>query len=165
MGLLRSIAVHGLVPSGLVVGQLREFINELIATTAEVIGARFGEVGFEALEEVFRRLGEGVAGRLREQLSLEPSVAGAADAWRVLGSLLGAKMDVHWQSGRVAEFTHSHCPQYEAFVQHGRLYCDSTCIPFVGSVATGVAPPVRVRVSRHADSEGLCIKAIEEPGV
>ncbi len=131
-----------------------------MAETARVLDERFGSAGLEAFAEVFRRLGDEDAHALTKMLGLGTTIRDAVDAWLVIGNLMGASMTVTWLSPSHAETRHPYCPQYEAFKKHGRLYCDSVCIPYVQSVAEGIAPGIRLEVTTPADMDHTCSKAL-----
>jgi hypothetical protein len=160
MGLMRKAATSGFIPGWVKVSELQNMIVRLITEATNVLDERFGIEGLEAVSEIFRRLGREDTRALREKLSLGASVKDAMDAWRVLASIMGAKMHVRWVSETRAEADHSFCPQYESFKKHGEIYCEHACLPYVGAVGEGIGEGVKMEVVRQADDEAECTKAL-----
>ena len=131
-----------------------------MTTTAIVMEERFGQDGLDALSVIFRRLGEEDAEALRERLDLGDTLKDALDAWRVIGHVMGAKMKTRWIDDNRVETDHPFCPQYNAFKDKGKLYCEAVCWPYVEAVAVGITKGARMEVPRPADSETTCTKAI-----
>lgn len=160
MGLMRTAAVKGMIPSGNKVTELRNNLMRLMTTTAVVMEERFGQEGLDALAEVFRRLGTEDAEALKARLGLGSTLKDALDAWIVIGHVMGSKIETNWVSENRVETDHPFCPQHSAFMRSGKLYCESVCYPYVEAVATGIASNSRMEVTKPATSEKACTKAI-----
>ncbi len=160
MGMMRTAATRGIIPAWMKVSELRNMSIRLITETMSVLDERFGTEGLEAASEIFRRLGRQDAQALRMRLSLGGSLKDAMDSWLVLANIMGAKMHVRWVSEIRAEADHSFCPQYESFKEHGKIYCEHACLPYVGAVGEDVGEGVRMELVRPADMENECIKAL-----
>ena len=160
MGIMRTAAVKGLIPAGNKVSELRANIIHLINETALVLDEKLGEAGLDVLSEVFRRLGAQDAKAMKERLSLGDEIKDSADAWSVIGKILGSKMNARWISEDRVEFDHLYCPQYEEFLKTNRFYCEKVCLPYVEAIAEGISPNVKMEVVKPADEESACIKAI-----
>lgn len=161
MGIMKKAAVRGIIPSGNKVSELRDNLMRLITEMSIVLEERFGEEGLQAVSEIFRRLGEQDAVTMKGRLGFGESVQDAYDAWAVIGHIMGSKMVPHWVSDNRVEVDHTLCPQYNSFMERGKLYCQYACLPYVGSVAEGVAPKVQMDVVRAADGKSPCTKALE----
>lgn len=159
-GLMRKAATKGIIPARMKVSELRSVIIRLITESTNVLDERFGNEGLEAVSEMFRRLGREDAQALRERLSLGNSVNDAMDSWLALGNTLGSKMHVRWVSETRVEADHSFCPQYESFKEHGKLYCEHACWPYVGAVGEGIGEGVSMEIVGPADDETECTKAL-----
>ncbi len=160
MGIMRTAATKGIIPAGNKVSELRSNLTRLMSTMAEVLDERFGKEGLNAISEIFRRLGAQDASAMKERLGLGSSLKDAVDAWIVIGHVMGAKMKTNWTSENKVETTHPYCPQYEEFKKDGKLYCESVCLPYVGAVAEGIAPEIKMEVVRAANGDDTCIKAL-----
>ncbi|NWF97242.1 MAG: hypothetical protein HXY34_13980 [Candidatus Thorarchaeota archaeon] len=160
MGLMRSAAVKGLIPAGSKVTELRQNLIRLMSEMSTVLDERLGAQGLEAISEVFRRLGSQDAKTMSERLGLGSTLRDAVDAWLVIGHVMGARMVPKWVSKNRVETTHPFCPQYESFKARGKLYCGAVCLPYVGAVAEGICPGIRMEVVRPADENGTCVKAL-----
>ncbi|MFW9848438.1 MAG: hypothetical protein ACFFF4_04815 [Candidatus Thorarchaeota archaeon] len=160
MGLMRTAAVKGMIPPGNKVSELRNNLMRLMTTMAVVMEERFGKDGLDAVAETFRRLGTEDADTLKDRLDLGETLKDAEDAWMVIGHIMGSKMVSKWIDENRVEFSHPFCPQYQAFKEYGKLYCESVCWPYVESVAVGIAKGARMEITRSADSKGPCTKAI-----
>jgi hypothetical protein len=160
MGIMRTAAVKGLIPPGYKVNELRSNIVRLINETAIVLEEELGEPGLDALSDVFRRLGFQDAKAMKERLRLGKKIADSADAWSIIGNILGSKMRANWTSEDRVEFEHLYCPQYEEFLKTNRIYCEKVCLPYVKAIAEGVSPEVKMEIIKAADEESTCIKAI-----
>jgi hypothetical protein len=160
MGIMRTAAVKGLIPAGNKVSELRGNIIHLINEAALVLDEKLGEPGLEALSEVFRRLGHQDAKAMKERLGLGDGVKDSADAWSIIGHILGSKMEARWISEDRVEFDHLYCPQYEEFLKTNKMYCETVCLPYVEAIAEGISPDVKMEVVKTADEKSACIKAI-----
>lgn len=160
MGIMRTAAVKGIIPAGNKVAELRSNIVRLINETALVLEERLGEEGLDALSEIFKRLGLQDAKDMKDRLGLGNGIHDSADAWSIIGNILGSKMKAHWISEDRAEFEHLFCPQYEEFLKTNRFYCENVCLPYVEAIAEGISPDVKMEVIKPADNESACIKAI-----
>ncbi|TFF91205.1 hypothetical protein EU545_05090 [Candidatus Thorarchaeota archaeon] len=160
MGIMKAAAVRGLIPAGNKVNELRDNLTRLMAEMGVVLEERFGQEGLDAISEIFRRLGEEDAKNMRERLGLGDTLSDAVDAWKVVGHVMGAKMEAQEISPDRVETTHPFCPQYEAFKDVGKLYCESVCLPYVRAIGEGIGKGVRMEVVRPADEESTCIKAL-----
>jgi hypothetical protein len=160
MGIMRTAAVKGLIPAGNKVTELRNNIIHLINETAIVLEEKLGEAGLDALSEVFKRLGFQDAKAMKERLGLGDTIQDSADAWSIIGHILGSKMNARWISEDRVEFDHLYCPQHEEFLKTNRIYCEKVCLPYVEAIAEGVSPDVKMEVVKMADTESTCIKAI-----
>ena len=160
MGIMKTVAVKGLIPPGNKVSELRQNIYNLMVTTPLVLEEKLGQEGLDALVEVFHRLGEHDAKAMKERLGFENSLQDSADAWKVIGHILGSKMRDEWISESRVEFHHDYCPQFEAFQESGHFYCSTVCLPYMESIASGISPSVRMEVVRDPDQHGPCVKAL-----
>ena len=161
MGLMKTAAVKGIIPSGNKVSELRSNLLRLIAETPLVLEERFGKEGLKAVSEIFRRLGEEDGKTMSARLGFGDSLQDSVDAWKVIGHIMGAKMEIEMQCDDRAVATHSFCPQYELFKEQGKLhYCEYACWPYVSKIAEGIAPGVTMEIVREADKEHACTKAL-----
>jgi hypothetical protein len=160
MGVMKAAAVRGLIPPGNKVSELRANLTRLMAQMGSVLEERFGQEGLDAIAEIFRRLGEQDAKNMKERLGLGDSLSDAVDAWKVVGHVMGAKMEAHEVSPDHVETVHPFCPQYEAFNDVGKLYCESVCLPYVRAIGEGIGEGVKMEVVRPADADSTCIKAL-----
>ncbi len=160
MGLARTAAIRGIIPSGNKVRELRDNLVRLMSASAVVMDERFGEAGLEAVSEVFRRLGQEDAKSIKERLGLGNTLKDALDAWRVIGHVMGAHMETKWISDKRVETTYPFCPRHRAFVKSGKLYCEAVCYPYVEAVAVGIADSIRMEVPKPADMSSACTKAM-----
>lgn len=160
MGLTRAAAVQGIIPPGNKVRELRDNLMRLMSATAVVMDERFGEAGLEAVSEVFRRLGQEDAKSIKEKLGLGNTLKDALDAWKVIGHIMGSRMETRWMSDKRVETNHPFCPQHQAFVKSGKLYCEAVCYPYVEGVAVGIADNIRMEVPKPADMSSACTKAL-----
>ncbi|TFG34383.1 hypothetical protein EU527_03490 [Candidatus Thorarchaeota archaeon] len=163
MGIMKTAAVKGMIPAGNKVGELRSNILRLINETAVVLEERFGAAGLEAVEEIFRRLGENDADLMKERLGFGDTLKDSLDAWLVIGHILGSKMEPKWVSEKRVEVRHSYCPQHEEFMKHGKLFCTQACLPYVGAIGEKIGKDVKMDVVHAADENGPCIKALSIP--
>lgn len=163
MGIMKTAAVKGLIPAGNKVGELRSNILRLINETSVILDERFGPAGLEAIEEIFRRLGENDAKLMKERLGFGDTLKDALDAWLVIGHILGSRMETNWISEKRVEVSHSYCPQHEEFMKHGKLYCTQACLPYVGAIGETIGKDVKMDVVRAANEKGTCIKALSIP--
>jgi len=159
MGFMKTAAVKGIIPSGNKVGELRSNLMRLMTEMSIVLEERFGSEGLEAVSEIFRRLGEDDAKAMRDRLGFGDTLKDAHDAWMVIGHVMGSKMKAEWVSENRVEFHHLYCPQYDAFKERGKLYCDSVCLPYVSAVGT-IGKGVVTDVVKAADEDGPCIKRL-----
>ncbi len=164
MGIMRTVAAKGLIPAGNKVDELRGNITRLITNLCVVLEERLGQEGLEILSETFRQLGEEDASAMKVRLGLDDTLDAAADAWKIMGHILGVRMVDRRVSDGEIEFSHPFCPQYKAFREVGKIYCEHACLPYVGALATTVAPSVKMRVVRAADSDGTCVKSLITTG-
>ncbi|MHA2204753.1 MAG: hypothetical protein ACXABC_02745 [Candidatus Thorarchaeota archaeon] len=160
MGIMKTAAVKGIIPSGNKVRELRDNLMRLMTATATVMEERFGEVGLEAVSEVFRQLGEEDAIALKERLGLGATLKYALDAWLVIGHIMGSKIETRWVSDNRVETDHPFCPQHAAFLKTGKLYCESVCYPYVKAVGAGIGSGVRMEIVRPANDKSACTKAL-----
>jgi hypothetical protein len=159
MGIMKTAAVKGMIPAGNKVGELRSNLMRLMTEMPIVLEERFGAEGLEAVAEIFKRLGEEDAKAMKERLGFSNTLQDAHDAWIVIGHIMGSKMKVEWISDKRVEFHHLYCPQYEAFKERGKLYCDSVCLPYVSAVGA-IGEGVVTDVVKPADDDGPCIKGL-----
>jgi hypothetical protein len=157
---MRTAAVKGIIPAGNKVKELRDNLMRLMTTMAIVMEERFGPEGLDAVSEVFQRLGSEDAQAMKARLDLGDTLKDAEDAWMVIGHVMGSKMVPTWIDDNRVEFNHPFCPQYEAFKNKGKLYCEAVCWPYVEAVAVGIAKGAKMEVTRPADSESACKKEI-----
>lgn len=160
MGLMKTAAVKGIIPSGNKVGELRSNLVRLITEMPIVLEERFGAEGIKAVAEIFKRLGEQDAKAMKERLGLGDALKDSVDAWVVIGHVMGSKMDITWESENRAVADHPFCSQYEEFKKHGKIYCESACWPYVGAVGEKIAPGVKMEIVRPADMNQPCRKAL-----
>ncbi len=157
---MKTAAVRGLIPSGNKVSELRSNIVRLINETSTVLEERFGPTGLEAIEDIFRRLGEKDALLMKDRLGFGDTLKDSLDSWLVIGHIMGSRMEPNWVSEKRVEVSHSYCPQHEEFMKHGKLYCTQACLPYVGTIAEKIGKDVKMDVVRAADENGTCIKAL-----
>ena len=158
---MKTAAIKGIIPAGNKVSELRSNLLRLITETPLVLEERFGEDGLAAVAEIFRRLGKQDATTMKERLGLGNTLQDSIDTWKVIGHIMGSKMEVKMINENRAVAEHSFCPQYELFKEHGKLhYCESACWHYVGGVAEGIAPGVKMKIVREADKERACTKAL-----
>lgn len=160
MGIMKTAAVKGMIPAGSKVGELRNNLFRLITEIPIVLEERFGTHGLEAVAEIFRRLGEEDAVVMKERLNLGSSLKDSVDAWIIIGHMMGSKMNITWENENRAVADHPFCPQYEEFKKHGKIYCGSACLPYVGAIAEKIAPGVKMEVVQPADTNRTCTKAL-----
>ena len=160
MGIMKTAAVKGVIPAGNKVGELRDNLFRLITEMPLILEKRFGADGLDAVSEIFRRLGEQDASSMKERLGLGDTLKDAVDAWVIIGHIMGSKMDVIWESETRAVADHPFCPQYEEFKKHGKIYCESACLSYVGTVAEKIAPGVKMELVQPADMNRTCTKAL-----
>jgi hypothetical protein len=160
---MRTAAVKGIIPAGNKVSELRDNLMRLMTTMGIVMEERFGQEGLEAVAEVFRRLGTEDAQAMKERLGLGDTLKDAHDAWMVIGHVMGSKMVPTWIDANRVEFNHPFCPQYNAFKDKGKLYCEAVCWPYVEAVAVGIAKGAKMEVPVPADAEKACTKTIVVP--
>ncbi len=159
MGIMKTAAVKGIIPAGNKVGELRSNLMRLMTEMPIVLEERFGSEGLEAVAEIFRRLGEEDAKAMKDRLGFGDTLQDSHDAWLVIGHIMGSKMKADWISDKRVEFHHLYCPQYEAFKERGKLYCDSVCLPYVSAVGA-IGEGVVTDVVKAADDDGPCIKGL-----
>ncbi|MFW9768380.1 MAG: L-2-amino-thiazoline-4-carboxylic acid hydrolase [Candidatus Thorarchaeota archaeon] len=161
MGLMKTAAVKGIIPSGNKVNELRTNLLRLITEVPLVLEERFGKEGLEAVSEIFRRLGMEDARLMKDRLGFEDDLQDSVDSWRVIGHIMGSKMEIQTEGEDRAVATHSFCPQYAMFKEKGKLhYCEFACWPYVGKVAEGIAPGVTMEIVQKADNDNPCTKAL-----
>ncbi|MHA2162904.1 MAG: hypothetical protein ACXAEB_01585 [Candidatus Thorarchaeota archaeon] len=160
MGLMKTAAVKGFIPAGNKVSELRDNLMRLMTTTAKLMEEKFGEAGLEAVSEVFKQLGKEDAIALKERLGLGDTLKDALDAWLVIGHVMGSKIETRWVSETRVETDHPYCPQHEAFLKKGKLYCESVCYPYVEAVAAGIGSGVIIEIIRPANNESACTKVL-----
>jgi hypothetical protein len=160
MGLMKTAVVKGIIPAGNKVNELRSNLFRLITEIPFALDERYGAEGLEAVVEIFRKLGEEDALAMKERLGLGDTLKDAVDAWIIIGRIMGSKMNVTWENDNRAVANHPFCPQYESFKKHGRLYCESACWPYVGTVAERIAPGVKMEIVRPANMSQTCTKAL-----
>jgi len=159
MGVMKTAAVKGIIPSSNKVSELRSNLMRLMTEMSIVLEERFGAEGLEAVSEIFRRLGEDDAKTMRDRLGFGDTLKDAHDAWMVIGHVMGSKMKAEWVSENRVEFHHLYCPQYDAFKERGKLYCESVCLPYVSAVGA-MGKGVETDVVKAADEDGPCIKGL-----
>ena len=159
MGVMKTAAVKGIIPAGNKVSELRSNLMRLMTEMSVVLEERFGTEGLEAISEIFRRLGEEDAKAMQERLGFGNTLKDAHDAWMVIGHIMGSKMRAEWISENRVEFHHLYCPQYDAFKERGKLYCDSVCLPYVSAVGR-IGDDVETDVVKPADENGPCAKGL-----
>ncbi|MFW9798983.1 MAG: hypothetical protein ACFFD9_00960 [Candidatus Thorarchaeota archaeon] len=160
MGLMKTAAVKGIIPAGFKARELQNNLLRLIAEIPMVMEERFGDEGLEAIAETFRRLGKRDAAIMKERLGLGDTLKDAMDAWIIIGHIMGAKMEVTRESDHRVVADHPFCPQYEESKKHGKIYCESACWPYVGTIAAEIAPGIRMDMVRPADMDRACTKAL-----
>lgn len=163
LGVLKTAAVKGIIPAGNKVSELRTNLFRLITETSIILKERFGAAGFEAVSEIFHRLGEEDAKTMKKRLGFGDTLKDSFDAWLVIGHIMGSKMEPNWISENRVEVNHSFCPQYEEFLKHGTLFCLNACLPYVGAIAENIGDGVKMDVVRAADEKSTCIKALYVP--
>jgi len=156
---MKTAAVKGIIPSSNKVSELRSNLMRLMTEMSIVLEERFGAEGLEAVSEIFRRLGEDDAKTMRDRLGFGDTLKDAHDAWMVIGHVMGSKMKAEWVSENRVEFHHLYCPQYDAFKERGKLYCESVCLPYVSAVGA-MGKGVETDVVKAADEDGPCIKGL-----
>lgn len=159
MGVMKTAAVKGIIPAGNKVSELRSNLMRLMTELSIVLEERFGAAGHEAISEIFRRLGEDDAKAMKDRLGFGDTLKDSHDAWMVIGHVMGSKMRADWVSENRVEFHHLYCPQYEAFKERGKLYCDSVCLPYVTAVGA-IGENVKTDVVKAADENGPCVKGL-----
>ena len=159
MGVMKTAAVKGIIPAGNKVSELRLNLMRLMTEMSIVLEERFGSEGLDAVSEIFRRLGEDDARTMKDRLGFGDTLKDAHDAWMVIGHIMGSKMKAEWISENRVEFHHLYCPQYDAFKERGKLYCDSVCLPYVSAVGA-MGKGVKTDVVKAADEAGPCIKGL-----
>jgi hypothetical protein len=159
MGVMKTAAVKGIIPAGNKVGELRSNLMRLMTEMSIVLEERFGEAGLEAVSEIFKRLGDEDAQAMKERLGFGHTLQDAHDAWMVVGHVMGSKMRSEWISEKRVEFHHQYCPQYDAFKDRGKLYCDAVCLPYVSAIGR-IGEGVETDVVKAADDDGPCIKGL-----
>ena len=162
MGIMKTAAVKGIIPAGNKVGELRSNLMRLMTEMPIVLEEQFGAAGLEAVSEIFRRLGEEDARAMKDRLGFGDTLKDAHDAWMVVGHVMGSKMKADWISDDRVEFHHQYCPQYDAFKERGKLYCDSVCLPYVSAVGR-IGTGVETDVVKAADDSSPCIKGLSIP--
>jgi hypothetical protein len=162
MGVMKTAAVKGIIPPGNKVSELRSNLMRLMTEMSVVLDERFGEAGLEAISEIFKRLGEEDAQNMKTRLGFGDTLKDAHDAWMVVGHIMGSKMKAEWISDNRVEFHHLYCPQYDAFKERGKLYCDAVCLPYVSAVGR-IGTGVETDVVRPADEDGPCVKGLSIP--
>ncbi|MFW9974896.1 MAG: hypothetical protein ACFFDQ_06510 [Candidatus Thorarchaeota archaeon] len=160
MGILKTMAVKGIIPAGNKVKELRINLFRLITEMPFVLEKRFGAGGLDAISEIFQHLGEQDAITITNQLGLGKTLKDAVDAWVLIGHIMESKMNVTWENDNRAITEHPYCPQYEEFKKKGKLYCEYTCWPYVGTVGAMIAPGVKMEILRPADMNKSCRKAL-----
>lgn len=160
MGVMKAAATRGLIPAGNKVSELRDNLTRLMTQMALVLEERFGQEGLDAIAEIFHNLGTEDAKNMKERLGLGDTLSDAVDAWKIVGHVMGAKMEARKVSPDRVETVHPFCPQYEAFKDAGKLYCESVCLPYVRAVGEGIGDGVTMEVVRPADTDSTCIKAL-----
>jgi hypothetical protein len=161
MGVMKTAAVKGIIPAGNKVSELRSNLLRLITELPLVLEERFGQEGLDAVLEIFRRLGEEDGIAMKERLGFGNSLQDSVDAWKVIGHIMGSKMEIEMQGDDRAVATHSFCPQYEMFKDQDKLhFCEYACWPYVSKVAEGIAPGVTMEIVQEADNERACTKAL-----
>ena len=156
---MKTAAVKGLIPSGNKVSELRTNLIRLMTEMPIVLEERFGNAGLEAVSEIFKRLGEEDAKLMKDRLGFGDTLRDSHDAWMVIGHIMGTKMKADWISEKRVEFHHLYCPQYDAFKERGKLYCDSVCLPYVSAIGT-IGNAVETDVVKPADENGPCVKGL-----
>jgi hypothetical protein len=161
MGVMKTAAVKGIIPPGNKVSELRSNLLRLITEIPLVLEDRFGQEGLDAVSEIFKRLGMQDAKTMKERLGFGDELKDSVDAWKVIGHIMGSKMEIEMDGEDRAVATHSFCPQYELFKEQGKFhYCEYACWPYVGGVAEGLAPGVKMEIVREADKASACVKAL-----
>lgn len=159
MGVMKTAAVKGIIPAGNKVSELRSNLIRLMTEMSTVLDERFGSDGLAAISEIFRRLGEDDAKAMKDRLGFGDTLKDAHDAWMVIGHVMGSKMKADWISENRVEFHHLYCPQYDAFKERGKLFCDSVCLPYVSAVGA-IGKGVVTDVVKAADDQCPCIKSL-----
>jgi hypothetical protein len=159
MGVMKTAAVKGIIPSGSKVSELRSNLMRLMTEMPIVLEERFGEAGLKSVAEIFERLGEEDATAMKDRLGFGNTLRDSHDAWVVVGHIMGAKMNAEWVSDDRIEFPHQPCPQYEAFKKRGKPYCDSVRLSYVSAVGK-TGDSVETDVVKAADDTGPCIKGL-----
>jgi hypothetical protein len=158
---MKTAAVRGIVPSRNKVSELRSNLLRLINETSLVLEEQYGRDGLSMVTEIFRRLGEQDARIMKDKLGFGDTLQDSVDAWKVIGHIIGAKMEVNYDDQNRAVADHSLCPQYEMFKEIGKLhYCEFACWPYVAAVAENIAPGVKMEIVRAADNDNACKKAL-----
>ena len=161
MGLMKTAAVKGIIPSGNKVKELRTNLLRLITEIPLVLEERFGQEGLEAVSDIFRRLGVEDAKLMKDRLGFGNQLQDSVDSWKVIGHIMGSKMEIKSEGEDRAVATHSFCPQYEMFKENEKLhYCEYACWPYVGKVAEGIAAGVSMEIVHKADNDNACTKAL-----
>jgi hypothetical protein len=160
MGIKKTAAVRGWILAGMKVTELRGNIIRLMTEMPIVFEEKLGQPGVKAVSEVFRRLGEQDAKTMKARLGLRDTLKDSLNSWKIVGPIMGAKMEPHWVSKNRVEANHPYCPQHESFTARDKVYCDVVCLPYMKALAEGVAPSVKMEVVRPATKEATCIKAL-----
>jgi hypothetical protein len=160
LGIMKTAAVKGIIPAGNKVSELRDNLMRLMTKMGIVLEERIGQEGLDAVAEIFRQLGAEDAQAMKERLGLGATLKDAHDAWMVIGHVLGSKMVSTWIDENQVEFNHPFCPQYEAFKDKSKLYCEAVCWPYVEAVAVGIAKGAKMEVTAPATEEKACTKTI-----
>lgn len=158
---MKSAAVKGIIPAGNKVHELRSNLFRLITEIPLVLETRFGEQGLAATAEIFQKLGQQDALIMKNRIGLGNTLKDAVDAWIIIGHIMGSKMDMTWESDTRAVSYHPYCPQYEEFKKNGKIYCETACWPYVGSIGENIAPGVKMEIVKPADMDHACTKALE----
>jgi hypothetical protein len=157
---MKTAVVKGIIPAGYKVSELRSNLMRLITEMSLVLEERFGSEGLETVAEIFRCLGEQDALLMKERLGLGDTLKDSVDAWIVIGHIMGSKMEVTWESENRVVADHPYCPQYDEFKKHGKIYCETACLPYVGAVGEKIAPGVKMELVQSADMVRTCKKAL-----
>ncbi len=161
MGVMKTAAVRGIIPSRYKLDELRSNLLRLISETCLVLEERYEKDGLAIVSEIFQRLGEQDAIIMKDKLGLGETLQDSVDAWKVIGHIMGSKMEINYDNQNRAVADHSLCPQYELFKKIGKLhYCEFACLPYVAAVAENLVPGVKMEVVRAADNNSACTKAL-----
>lgn len=120
-------------------------------------------LGEEEARALFTRASEDVgrktAETLMQELKMEPSADSAIDSWFIGCRLLGFQIRTE-RNDEGIDFEHLKDPLWEAFVEHGRLLCDCTCVPMTRAMARVFYPEADVEYVREPSVEAPCIKRL-----